>query len=48
MSALSKTQKSDERDRCRYSHPTNGQKLVVTPVVKLGKNWKKLRRRATL
>jgi hypothetical protein len=28
-------------------HPINGQKLV-TPVVELGKGWKKLRRRATL
>jgi hypothetical protein len=31
----------------RYLHPTNGQKMV-TPVVELGKSWKKLRRRATL
>jgi hypothetical protein len=28
-------------------HPTNGQKLQ-TPVVELGKGWKKLRRRMTL
>jgi hypothetical protein len=36
MTALQKTQQAAERDRCRYLHPTNGQKLV-TPVVKLGK-----------
>ena len=33
--------------RCRYLHPTNGQKLL-TAVVELGKTWKKLRRRVTL
>jgi hypothetical protein len=38
---------SAERVRCRYLHPTNGQKLV-TSVVELGKSWKKLRRRVTL
>ena len=32
--------------RCRYLHPNNGQKLG-TPVVELGKGWKKLRRRIT-
>jgi hypothetical protein len=47
MSALWKTQQAAERVRCRYLHPTNGQKLL-TPVVELGKIWKKLRRRATL
>jgi hypothetical protein len=30
------TQKAAERVRCRYLHPTNGQKLL-TPVVELGK-----------
>jgi hypothetical protein len=33
--------------RCRYLHPNNGKKQL-TPVVKLGESWKKLRRRATL
>ena len=42
-----KTHQATERVRCRYLHPVNGQKLV-SPVVKLGKNWKKLRRWATL
>ena len=39
-----KDPKATERVRCRYLHPTNGQKLL-TPVVELGKSWKKLRRR---
>jgi hypothetical protein len=30
-----------------FLHPTNGQKLL-TPMVELGKSWKKLRRRETL
>jgi hypothetical protein len=47
MTALQKTQQAIERVRCRYLHPTNGQKQL-TPVVDLGKSWKKLRRRATL
>jgi hypothetical protein len=47
MAALQKTQQAAERVRCRYLHPTNGQKLL-TSVVELGKNWKKLRRRVTL
>jgi hypothetical protein len=38
-------QRAAERVRCRYLHPTNGRK-PETPVVELGKNWKKLRRRA--
>jgi hypothetical protein len=42
-----KAQQAAERVRCRYLHPTNGQKLL-TPVVELGKSWKKLRRRITL
>ena len=41
-----KGKKPAERVRCRYLHPTNGQKLV-TPVVELRKSWKKLRRRLT-
>jgi hypothetical protein len=41
------TQQAAERVRCRYLHLTNEQKLV-TPVLELGKSWKKLRRRATL
>jgi hypothetical protein len=42
MSALQKTQQEAEKVRCRHLHPTNGQKLL-TPVVQLGKSWKKLR-----
>jgi hypothetical protein len=45
--AFQKTQQAAERVRCRHLHPTNGQKLL-TPEVELRKNWKKLRRRATL
>ena len=45
--ALQKTQQAAERARCRYLHPTNEQELL-THVIKLGKSWKKLRRRATL
>jgi hypothetical protein len=33
---LQKTQQAAERVRCRYLHPTNGQKQL-TPVVELGK-----------
>jgi hypothetical protein len=47
MTALQKTQQVAESVRCRCLHPTSGQKLL-TPVVELGKGWKKLRRRATL
>jgi len=47
MAALQEAQQADEKVRCRYLHPSNGQKLE-TPVVELGKGWKKLRRRATL
>jgi hypothetical protein len=47
MTALRKTQQAAERVRCRYLYPTSGQKLM-TPVVKLGKGWKKLRRKVTL
>jgi hypothetical protein len=36
MTALQKTQQAAERVRCRYLHPTNGQKQL-TPVVELGK-----------
>jgi hypothetical protein len=36
MTALRKTQQAVERVRCRYLHPTNGQKQL-TPVVELGK-----------
>jgi hypothetical protein len=35
MTALHKKQQADERVRCRYLHPTNGQKHL-TPVVELG------------
>ena len=47
MTALQKTQQAAERVRCRYAHPTNGQK-ELTPVIELEKSWKKLRRRVTL
>ena len=47
MTALGKTQQAAERVRCRYLHPTNGQK-PGTPVFELGKSWKRLRRRVTL
>jgi hypothetical protein len=36
MTALQNTQQAAERVRCRYLHPTNGQKQL-TPVVELGK-----------
>jgi hypothetical protein len=47
MTALWKIQQAPERVRCKYLHPTNGQKQL-TPVVELRKGWKKLRRKATL
>ena len=34
--AILNTQQADERVRCRYWHPTSGQKQL-TPVVELGK-----------
>ena len=37
MTALQKIQQTAERFRCRYLHPTNGQKLLA-PVVELGKD----------
>jgi hypothetical protein len=40
-------QQAAERIRCRYLHPTN-RKNLVTPLVELGKGWKKLRRKVTL
>jgi hypothetical protein len=43
MTALQKHQQLAEKVRCRYLHPTNGVKLVIT-VVELGESWKKLRR----
>jgi hypothetical protein len=45
--SLRKTQQASERVKCRYLHTTNGQKLL-TPVLELGKSWKKLKRRVTL
>ena len=36
MTDLQKTQQAAESVRCRYLHPTNGQKLL-TPVLELGK-----------
>jgi hypothetical protein len=47
MVPLLKTQHAYERVRCRFLHPTNGQKLL-TLLGELRENWKKLRRRATL
>ena len=47
MTALQKAQQAAERARCRYLHLTNGQKLV-TPVVELGKSYRKLRRKVTV
>jgi hypothetical protein len=46
MTALWKTQQAVERVRCRYLHPTNGQKQL-TPVAELGKA-ERLRRRTIL
>ena len=43
MIVLWKTQQAAERVRCRYVHPTNGQKQL-TPVVELEKSWKKMKR----
>jgi len=40
MTDLQKTQQATERVKCRYLDPSNGQKLL-TPLVELGKNWKK-------
>lgn len=47
MTILQKTQQAADRVRCRYWHPTSGEKLL-TPGVELGKGWEKERRRATL
>jgi hypothetical protein len=47
MTALRKTQEAAERVRCKYLHPTNGQKLLI-PVVGLGESLKKLMRTDTL
>jgi hypothetical protein len=47
MTTLQKTQQIAERVRCRYFPPINGHK-VLTSVVELGKNWKKLSKKATL
>ena len=38
MAALQEAQHAAVRARCRYLHPTNGQKLG-TPVVELRKSW---------
>jgi hypothetical protein len=47
MAALQEAQQAAERVRCRYLHPTNGQKPGISET-ELRKGWKKLRRRATL
>jgi hypothetical protein len=44
MAVLPEAQQAAEGVRCRYLHPTNGQK-PGTPVVELRKGYKKLRRR---
>jgi hypothetical protein len=44
MAVLREAQQAAEGDIGRYLHSSNGQKLV-TPVVELGKTWKKLRKR---
>jgi hypothetical protein len=46
MAALREAHQAAERVKCRYLYTTNGQK-PETPVVELGKGWKKLRRRMT-
>jgi hypothetical protein len=47
MTALQKSQEIAERIRSRCLLSTSGKKLL-TPVVELGKSWKRLRRRVTL
>ena len=47
MTTFRKIQQAAARVRCRYLHPTNGQKLL-TPLVVFRKCWKKLRRGVTL
>jgi hypothetical protein len=47
MTTLQKIQQAAERVTCGYLYPIHRQKQLI-PVVELGKNWKKLRRRATL
>jgi hypothetical protein len=47
MTVLRNNQQAIERVRHRDLHPTIGQKLL-TPVVELGKSWKKLRKIMTL
>jgi hypothetical protein len=47
MTTFQKTRRAAERVRCRDLHPTNGQKLL-TPIVELGKSWKKLRKMVIL
>jgi hypothetical protein len=47
MTILQKSPQANERVRCRYLYPTNGQKLLA-PLVELQKGRKKLRRRETL
>jgi hypothetical protein len=36
MTVFQKSQQAGEKVRCRYLHPTNGQKQLI-PVVELGK-----------
>ena len=47
ITALQKAQQAAEKVRCGYLHPINRQNLV-TPLIELGKSWKRLRRIATL
>jgi hypothetical protein len=46
MVVLWEAQQATDWDRLRSLQPTNGLKLG-TPVIEIGKNWKKLRRRVT-
>jgi hypothetical protein len=46
MMTIQEAQQAAEKVRCRYLHPSNGQKLG-TPVVELEKGWKKVGRRVT-
>ena len=46
MVVLQGAQQAAERVRCRFLNPTNVQK-PGTPVIGLGKSWKKLKRTMT-
>jgi hypothetical protein len=48
MTALQKTQQAPEKVRCRQIFTPNQWTELLTSAVESGKNWKKLRRKATL